>query len=345
MNAISKGIVYPYGEAQCSGQIKQYAEDFRVVEQLGFTPGGSGEHLFLFIQKNGLTTQQLITQIAEQLGVSARQIGYAGLKDKQAVTRQWLSIQLPGCKQTPEIKPDEHFQVLESDWHDKKLRVGAHRSNRFEVVIRNVSGLCENLPGRVSQIEKHGFANYFGEQRFGAQQDNVAQALKVLNNRHKSKRLNRNKKGLYLSALRSELFNRILSRRISLGHWTDPLDGDVCLLAGTQSVFSEPLSDEIRRRYAEFDLHSGISLYGIGESRLSGQALAIEKELIDTQPAICETLLNEKIKRSFRANRAIARDLKIDYSAHNKEIRCQVELDKGVYLTTLLNHFVQTNVY
>jgi tRNA pseudouridine13 synthase len=219
-------LVYPYAVPECSGIIKQQPEDFRVDEQLGFDLSGSGEHLFVHVQKTAMTTQQLIVEIAQQLDVPARQIGYSGLKDKQAVTRQWLSIQLPGCKHIPTITESAQLQVLHSEWHDKKLRVGSHRSNRFEIVVREVQGSTQNLPDIQQNINDHGFANYFGQQRFGNQQDNVQQALKVLNNRHKRKRLSRHKKSLYLSALRSELFNQILSNRIRQGIWEKPVDGD-----------------------------------------------------------------------------------------------------------------------
>lgn len=340
MNSEIATLLYPYGIAQCSGQIKQQVEDFKVVEQLGFTPSGSGEHLFLFIQKSNLTTHQLIEKIAQETGVPARQIGYSGLKDKQAVTQQWISVQLPGCKQIPAITQTEQLQILQTQWNDKKLRIGTHKSNRFDIVIRNITGQCDNLDAVLNQIKSFGFANYFGEQRFGKQQDNVDQALKVLNNRHKNKRLSRTKKSLYLSSLRSELFNQILTKRIQQDIWLQPVDGDAYMLAGSQSVFTEALTDEILQRYKEFDVHCGVTLFGTGENRLCDEALAIENEVIPSNPDIRDTLLDNKIKRSFRANRAIAKNLKVQYLPDQAEIHVQVELDKGVYLTTLLSHLV-----
>ncbi|MCK4710868.1 MAG: tRNA pseudouridine(13) synthase TruD [Gammaproteobacteria bacterium] len=334
------GLNYPYGVPECTGKIKQYPEDFKVAEQLGFTFTGAGEHLFLYVQKKALTTHQLIDLIAQETGVQPRQIGHSGLKDKHAVTQQWLSVQLPGCKQMPVIADTQQFQILQRHWHDKKLKIGVHKSNRFDIVIRDIPGKVDNLSSIIEQIKNYGFANYFGEQRFGVQQDNVEQAVRVLNNRHKCKRLTRTKKSLYISALRSELFNQILDQRIKQGIWQQPIDGDVCMLAGSQSVFVEPLSDQIRQRYKEFDIHSGISLFGSGESRLTKQALDIENEVFTANPEICATLLDQKVKRSFRANRVQAKNLKVEYLPEQAEIHVQVELDKGTYLTTLLNHFV-----
>ncbi len=340
MNDDGKELEYPYGTPACSGKIKQQPGDFKVAEQLGFSFTGEGEHLFLYIQKTALTTHELINILAEEVGVSTRQIGYSGLKDKQAVTQQWISIQLPGCKTIPDINETDQFQILQSHWHDKKLRVGIHRSNSFDIVVRNVTGSLDALTSIVQHIQNSGFANYFGEQRFGAQNNNVEQALRVLNNRHKCKRLTRTKKSIYLSALRSELFNRILSHRIEQGIWIRPVNGDVCMLSGSQSVFVETLSDAIIQRYTEFDLHAGISLFGTGDSRLLQQAYDIENEILSANAEICDTLVEQKMKRSFRANRAVARNLIVENKPDLAEIHVQVELEKGCYLTTLLNHFI-----
>ncbi len=340
MNNVTGDLIYPYGQAECSGKIKQQPEDFKVAEQLGFSFTGAGEHLFLYVQKIGLTTHELVNIIADELAVPVRQIGYSGLKDKYAITQQWLSVQLPGCKQQPVITETEQFQILHREWHDKKLRVGVHKTNQFEITVRNIEGSVEQLSAIIGKIKNHGFANYFGEQRFGTQKDNVGQALRILNNRHKSKRLTRTKKSLFISSLRSELFNQILSNRITRSFWQQPVEGDASMLAGTQSVFVEPISDEIIRRYIEFDIHSGVSLFGIGESRLSLLAEELENEVLSANPEICETLQNQKVKRSFRANRAVARNLQVEYLPEKDEIKLNVELDKGVYLTTLLNHFI-----
>ena len=335
-----KALNYPYGTAVLSGVIKQRPEDFIVNEQLGFTTTGSGEHLFLYVEKRSLTTMELIEQLAKASGIAARLIGYSGLKDKHAVTRQWVSLHLPGAKEKPQIPDTEHYKILQSDWHDKKIRVGVHKANQFEITIRNVKGQSDELENIVALIRTHGFANYFGEQRFGRQQDNVAQALRVLNNRHKLKRLSRNKKSLYLSALRSELFNQILSKRVQQGIWMEPVEGDVFMLAGRQSIFAEALSEEILQRYKELDIHSALSMAGTGETRISHQASEIEHDIFQQNSEIHQTLLTLDIPRSLRPNRALATDFMIESDIENNTIVVKVELESGVYLTTLLQHFI-----
>ncbi len=340
MNVVEQ-LNYPLPGYSGSGRIKQQPADFKVIEQLGFEPSGSGEHLLLYIQKTGLTTPQAIDQIADQLDIPARQFGYSGLKDKHAITRQWLSVQLPGYQGLPEIEQSDALRVLHSAWHDKKLRIGNHRSNLFEVRVRNVEVDWEDLQQRQSAIECHGFANYYGQQRFGVAQDNVQQALKSLNKRHQRKRLSRHKKSLYLSALRSELFNRILSARIGQGIWREPIRGDVFILSGSQSFFSATLDDALTKRYQALDIHCGISLYGTGETHLTDMAAVLEASVLANYPEMTETLLASHLKRAYRANRAQARHLEIQYDADNAWLDIKVELGKGVYLTTLLNHLVE----
>jgi tRNA pseudouridine13 synthase len=334
-----KALTYPYGTPSLSGVIKQNPEDFKVYEQLGFEFTGEGEHLFIKVEKTELTTFQLIEIIAKHCGVAPKQVGYSGLKDKQAVTCQWLSVQLPGCKQTPDIPNGDNYRILDTVWHDKKLRVGVHKFNDFEITIRDIEGNIEGLSSAVEQIKQSGFANYFGQQRFGINQDNVSQALRVLGNRHKSKRLSRQKKSLYLSALRSEIFNQILAHRINQTIWMQPVDGDLFMLSGTQSMFAEPLNDELMQRYQALDIHSAVSLMGRGESRITKQALAIENEVLNDAGELIEILDRQEIKRAYRSSRAIAHHMVIEF-LDASTIYLKVRLEKGVFLTSLINHFL-----
>jgi tRNA pseudouridine13 synthase len=239
----------------------------------------------------------------------------------------------------PEIPDGENYRILNRAWHDKKLRVGVHKFNDFEITIRDIEGNVEELSSTIHQIRQSGFANYFGQQRFGVKQDNVSQAIKVLGNRHKSKRLSRQKKSLYLSALRSELFNQILTRRISENIWMQPLDGDLLMLSGTQSMFSETLNAELIQRYLELDIHSSVSLMGSGESRLCSQALALENTVLNDSSEIIDILKQQEVKRAYRSNRAIAHDLTIEFP-DSSTLFLKVRLERGVFLTSLLNHLI-----
>ena len=334
--------LFPYPRPELSGRIKSQPDDFRVVEQLGFEPDGDGEHLFLYLRKTGLTTPQLVDQVCRSLDVSPRQAGYSGLKDKHAVTEQWISVHLPGCSQIPHIDETNQYQILDARWHRRKLRVGSHRSNRFDIRVRDIGGDAHDagLTSVGELIVQGGFANYFGDQRFGSAGDNITQALRMLGSRHKSKRLSRHRRSLYLSAIRSELFNRILARRIADGIWTAPMPGDVFMLEGSHSIFSEDLSEPILRRYTELDLHSALSLYGLGDSRVSKEARAIEDAVFSACSDLTEILQRQQVAHAYRASRAQAHDLQLEFDHENRSMRLQVELERGVYLTTLLGHML-----
>lgn len=154
------------------GLIKQRPEDFLVQEIPAYEPSGQGEHLLCLVRKSGLSTFAVIRKIAEQLNLNPRDIGYAGLKDTQAITEQHISI--PGV-------PAEHILALQIDgvsipWavpHGNKLRMGHLQGNRFTIKIRDVQSTdvirAQSILDIISRI---GMPNYFGQQRFGMRGDN-----------------------------------------------------------------------------------------------------------------------------------------------------------------------------
>ncbi len=334
---------YPYGKPVISGKLKTIADDFFVEEELGFEPTGEGEHLFLNIEKSGLTTQELIDRVAGDFGIRTRDIGYSGLKDKVAVTRQWLSLHMPGQMHNAINVNPPGYIILKQTWHDKKLRPGTHRFNRFDVLLREVNQPGEKTRRQMDSLQTFGMANYFGQQRFGSNSDNVRRALRVFANARKARKLSRNKKSLYLSALRSELFNQILSKRIKADIWQEPVEGDVFMLAGSQSIFQEKLDSEILNRYQKFDISSTASLYGKGADMLRLRALEIENQVYQDNPEICQCLLDQGVKRQMRALRIIVRDFSFQYDPGKKQLRLKAVLPRGCYFTSLLGHFVDTD--
>ncbi len=335
-------LAYPYGAAQLGGTLKSTADDFRVVENLGFSPSGEGEHLFVLVEKTGLTTFELVELLAKDFGIKQRDIGYSGLKDKQAVTRQWLSLHLPGQMYRFELPAVADYSILEHGWHQRKLKRGSHRSNSFEVILRDLGAFTEITQGQIEAIKSEGMANYFGQQRFGGQADNLSRALQIFANPRKTRKLSRNKRGLYISTLRSHLFNQILSTRIEAEIWRQPIAGDVFMLAGTQSIFSEALSDEIVTRYQNFDISSTASLYGQGETKLRSRALEIENKIFAENSEITDCLLQLKASLQMRALRVSVNDLEIDHNQQDNTMLIKATLPRGTYFTTLLNHFVDS---
>ncbi|MGV6806499.1 MAG: tRNA pseudouridine(13) synthase TruD [bacterium] len=231
-------FAYAFGQPQISFDFKLEPEDFRVTEIFDPDLSGDGEHLYLYVEKRDQNTRWVAAQLAEYFGVDPAAVGYAGLKDRRAVTRQWFSSHLPREVGLPTIPEDAGFQILSSDRHGKKLRIGDHQGNAFEIRLRNPGAqrgeaIQSAVNQRISQIAEMGAPNYFGEQRFGHHRNNLREADKQLQKilqRHqtrssrpakgrRSRGQRQSTKGIYLSAARSWLFNRVLSHRIISEGW------------------------------------------------------------------------------------------------------------------------------
>ena len=307
-----------------------------MLEELGFEPSGEGEHLFLQVEKSGLSTPELVARISRDFSIHPRHIGFSGMKDKNALTTQWLSLHLPGQKTESEVSAGDGYRVLRALRNRSKLRRGSHKSNFFRVCIREVDGLPASTREQLDAVANRGMANYFGSQRFGRRQDNVEQALVQL----AGSRLKRTRRGMLLSAMRSHLFNQVLARRISLGHWEEPLEGDVFMLRGSHSIFSEALDETLLQRHASMDIASTASLYGSGRNQLSGPALRIEQQVHGEHGEITSCLDKQDVKLQMRPLRVVVEDLQYELDAAGKSLQLELRLPAGSYLTSLLNHFV-----
>lgn len=281
-----------HGAPALSARIRSAPEDFRVEELPSFAASGSGEHLLLTVEKRGMNTAFAAKRLAQWAGVGEVAIGYAGLKDRHAATVQRFSVHLP-----KRVAPDlaalesDDLRVLEHHWHAKKLPRGALAGNRFVLALREIDAQGEDaraaIESRLRRIAAEGVPNYFGEQRFGRDGDNVANALAMFAGR----RVRREQRSLLLSAARSELFNRVLAARVRDGSWAGlrdgaGLDGEVWSLAGSRSVFGpEPWSPALAERLAGFDIHPSGPLWGRGELRSTGAARALELTALEGEQA------------------------------------------------------------
>ncbi len=217
---------YAHGGPLIEGLLRASPEDFQVDEVLGFELSGEGEHEYLHIRKTGLNTAQLAKDIARLAGVKPMDVGYAGLKDRHAVTTQWFSVYRPKGEAVDWSQlQNGQVDVLQVSRHQQKLRRGQHAANQFRLKLRQCAGDFESLEQRFQQIEIQGVPNYFGPQRFGFSGGNLAAAQRLLVDKQTVK--NRQLRGLYISAARSYLFNQVLRTRIDEGSWLNVEAGDV----------------------------------------------------------------------------------------------------------------------
>ncbi|NQZ51464.1 MAG: tRNA pseudouridine(13) synthase TruD, partial [Moritella sp.] len=170
---------YLYGKPSVTGFIKQEAADFVVIEDLGFELTGEGEHIFISIRKIGENTQYVARALAKAAGVSGKDVSYAGLKDRHAITEQWFGIHMAG-KETPDFSviETEQIKVLKIVRHNKKLRTGALKGNQFTLKLTDLSS-TDGLAERLDKIKTIGVPNYFGEQRFGQHGNNIVRAQEM----------------------------------------------------------------------------------------------------------------------------------------------------------------------
>jgi tRNA pseudouridine13 synthase len=328
-----------FGAPVLSARIRVQPEDFRVEEIDAFEASGEGEHLLLTIEKRGMNTGFVAGTIARWAGVTDVAVGFAGLKDRHAVTVQRFSVQLPG-RDAPELAAleQEGLRVLAQARHRRKLSRGALDGNRFALVLRGVSGDRDAIEARLAQVAAHGVPNAFGGQRFGHGGGNVAKAIAMFAQGARGKRMGREQRSLLLSAARSSLFNRVLAARVADGSWEHGIDGEVWMLAGSRSVFGpEPWNEALAQRLEAFDIHPSGPLWGRGTLRSEGACRALELVALDDDVSrvLCHGLERAGLEQERRALRVRAEGLEWTW-LDAASLRLAFSLPPGSYATAVL---------
>ncbi|WP_280547886.1 tRNA pseudouridine(13) synthase TruD [Halomonas sp. 11-S5] len=323
-----------------SGDYRAVPEDFRVEEALDFAPEGEGEHLWLFIEKRDLTTAMVARELARLCEVSPQVVGYSGMKDRVAVTRQWLSVQLPG-REAPEglvaRLAERGIRVLDQARHPRKLKRGVHRANRFHLRITGAAVADPGLEARWQRLCDAGVANYVGPQRFGADGRNLQRARAVL---ARGWRKRDDREGMLLSAARSFLFNELLAARVRDHSWAMPLPGEVVMLDGSASQFDVAPDDaaELGERARRLDLHPAGILWGVGTSRAAGAARAHEAALVARYPGLCGGLERAGVRLARRALRLRLGEPRL--TRGDGELWLAFSLPRGAFATAVLRELI-----
>ncbi|WP_319380345.1 tRNA pseudouridine(13) synthase TruD [Thiomicrorhabdus sp.] len=271
-------LSFAWGEPESRAYLKWLPEDFKVEEKMAFELSGEGEHLWCWVEKIGQNSDWVATKLADWAGISKRNVGMAGQKDRHARTQQWFSLNLAG-RPDPDLANfrEEGVRILKMQRHQRKLQKGALQGNRFCLRLRAFEGDRAEIEKRLEKIGNEGVPNYFGEQRFGHAGKNLLQAQKMLAG--KRFRMSPNQKSLYLSSLRSWMFNVYLSRRVSEGSWNRLVAGDKLQLQGSQRWFVDDGSEDLEQRVTDLDLHPTGPLYGEeGASDTSTPSGVLEQE-------------------------------------------------------------------
>jgi len=329
---------YVYGSPSGFGKIRSVPEDFMVKENLAFEPSGMGEHAFLQIEKTGENTDYVARQLARFANVRQRDVSYAGLKDRHAVTTQWFSVWLPG-KADPDWTQFEtdSMKVLHTVRHARKLKRGVLSGNSFKLVIRDWQGDKDKIIRQLEGIKANGIANYYGLQRFGHEGQNLNKALAMF----QGAKAGREQRSLYLSAARSYLFNHILAFRVTRLSWNQPVAGDTYMFDLSHSCFkSEQPDAEIIRRLDANEIHPTGALWGRGEAGVSADTLSIEQGIIDTYPQLAQGLIDSAVDRDRRALRVNVQDLHWKF-VNDTLLELDFTLPAGSYATSLLREIIE----
>lgn len=337
-----------YGAPQSTAIFKQHAEDFVVIEDLGYPLTGEGEHQLILVEKRNANTAFVAEELAKFTGLPLRNVTYAGRKDKFAVTRQWFGLHAPG-------QADFDFSqftlpgvaVLSQTRHNKKLKTGQLKGNRFTITLRQVSA-PEEVIVRLEQAAAMGVPNYYGEQRFGVvRQNSEGQRTEGGNLQLAQKMLegetirNRNKRSMALSALRSYLFNCQLSQRIQAAVFNDIILGDALMLSGSNSFFIHDGSDStVQKRYQEKDLAPSAALWGKGNLPTAAEAYKMEHQVANYYADIAEFLGQAGLKQERRTIKIWPQNL--ECQQQDDTLTVSFSLPSGCFATSVLRECVVT---
>ena len=328
------------------GTLKQFPEDFTVEELPAYEPSGDGEHLFLWIEKRGISAEQLSRHLARVLGISTNEIGVAGLKDRQAVTRQYLSVPARVASRVGEIETDA-IHVLHDRLHGNKLRTGHLQGNRFSILVRNVSPNAHPQASAIAErVLAFGFPNYYGQQRFGFDGETAQTGFELLLGRKTARDLPGSRRKfllrLCLSAAQSVMFNHALCKRLTDHLLHRVLPGDVMHVVASGGKF---VAEDVETEQRRFEAH---------ETAITGPLFGSKMKQPTGEPAERETQLLREFElnaKAFDRYRRLTSGTRRPYviwvddlviESDSDGLRFRFTLPSGVYATTLLREFRKT---
>ncbi len=317
------------------GRYKVMPEYFVVDEVPAYELSGEGEHCFISTRRTGMTTQELIEKVAASLDSPAREIGYAGMKDRQGVCSQWLSVMAQGRSAT-DIRGDltgAGLDVGECRFHGNKLRLGHLRGNRFDILVRGVDdGADTHARATFEALSPLGFLNWYGAQRFGRDGRNAETGLFVLSGRS---RMAKWKRKLMLSALQSALFNAWLHARTAAGSIDVLLEGDVAKKRDTGGLFDVDDVASEQERFQDGAITCTGPMFG---SKMRAAALAageIEEAVLKEAGLTWASFQGGRLSGTRRPARVVPQDVEIEMEKAG--LRLRFFLPKGTYATTILD--------
>ena len=316
------------------GVLRTNVEDFIVEEIPSYLPSGAGTHAYAFIEKRELTTQDVVSALANS-GVPRGAVGFAGQKDKYSVARQWVSVPSDHTLAFQSLDSVDGVSVLETSRHRNKLGIGHLRGNRFSVRVRSPRDDWQPLVEAVLEhLRRVGVPNYFGPQRFGSFNTNISDGLRLI--RGEKMRIDRRMQRFYKSALQSHLFNRLLKMRMECGLYEAVLTGERAQRHDSGGMFVVDDGEHESERARRLEISAALPLFGRKVRISSGQAGLLEERILS------EFGLEYARFRGIPGARRISR-LRLDDAAltpaHDGYV-LEFTLPKGAYATSVMRELM-----
>lgn len=339
-------LAYAYGKPEVYGRVKQLPEHFIVTEIMDVEPSGEGEHYWLDITKTRLNTDAVAKTLARFSGVANRDVGYSGMKDFHAVTRQWFSVWKPKGGELDWTNYDiDGVVVNRAVKHSRKIKRGTHKANHFQIRVVDLvteENISDRLKSKLERIERSGVPNYFGAQRFGRGANNLAKALDMFSGKRRIK--DRNLRGILLSSARSWLFNSVISARIKAGTWLSLYIGEPANLNGSNSVFAVVDLAAENQRLMNLDIHPTAPLWGeisVEDGQgdpMSAELVELEKGAMSPYEPLMKGLESARVEYQRRALRTVPRAL--EWRFDDGDLCLSFELQRGQFATSVLRELV-----
>lgn len=330
-----------FGEPLVSGTIRAELADFMVEERLGFEPDGGNAHFLVQVEKQDANTLHVARELAAGAGCRPDEIGFAGLKDRRAIARQWFSVPAVKGSEPAAGQTGDGFRVLVAHPHSRKLRRGALVANRFRLRVRDIAGDTDALAVRLGQVVSQGCPNYFGVQRFGVDGANIGRVRQWLERGWLPR--GREARAFILSSARSLAFNAVLGRRVSDGSWNRLLPGEIANLAGSGSVFAVEQPDvALIGRCRDGDISPTGPLCGMDGMQPIGEAARVEIEVLAALDPLPAQLGAARLRAERRALVLRPAGFRHQFVADTLEL--EFELPRGAYATSLLRELLLASV-
>jgi tRNA pseudouridine13 synthase len=327
------------------GRIKVEPEDFEVEEIAAYTPSGTGEFLYLWIEKRDLGAEYFGRQVAQRLGLAPGEVGAAGLKDRRAVTRQWISVPAQAEARLGQLEgPD--MRVLEVSRHTNKLRPGHLHGNRFRILIREHDPSAgTSLSKILEQLRLQGLPNFYGAQRFGRQQETLQTGMALLRGEKPARPLRSPfVRKLALSAVQSALFNHYLGGRLADGLLRQVLSGDVMAKYPFGGMF---VAEDMLREQERFDRREIVSagpIFGRKTFPAKDEAARREAAVLAAAGFTPQSFagFGKLLQGTRRHNLVYLDDLRAEIGSEG--VRLLFSLPAGSYATVLLREVMKNDV-